>query len=101
MHSLKNLFQKDSATQTAAHLSQLTTFADGVHEASLKAPEGYRSQLAKLESCYRQRVETMKNRAAVREKWLLPRIVAAGGLWMHGGYRNSTGLKSIVRDIVG
>ena len=99
--SLRNLYQKDSATQTAAHLSQLTTFADGVHEASLKAPEGYRSQLAKLESCYRQRVETMKNRAAVREKWLLPRIVAAGGLWMHGGYRNSTGLKSIVRDIVG
>ena len=101
MHSFKNLFQKDFATQTAAHLSQLITFADGVHEVSLKAPERYRNQLVKLESSYRQRVETTKNRAAVREKWLLPRIVAAGGLWMHGGYRNSNGLKSIVRDIVG
>jgi hypothetical protein len=99
--SLRNLFQKDSATQTAAHLSQLVMFADGVHEVSLKAPERYRNQLVKLESSYRQRVETTKNRAAVREKWLLPRIVAAGGLWMHGGYRNSNGLKSIVRDIVG
>jgi glycosyltransferase involved in cell wall biosynthesis len=99
--SLRNLFQKDFATQTTVHLSQLVMFADGVHEVSLKAPERYRHQLVKLESRYRQRVGTTKNRAAVREKWLLPRIVAAGGLWMHGGYRNSSGLKSIIRDIVG
>lgn len=63
--SLRNLFQKDSATQIAARLSQLVIFADGVHEVSLKAPEGYLNQLAKLESCYRQRVKTMKILAAV------------------------------------
>ncbi len=101
MHTIENLFQQDAATQVQAQLGQLRIFADGVHESGSKASEAHRDQLVELENRFRQRIETAENRVAVRQKWLLPRIVAAGGLLFRGGYRNSRGLKSVFRDIVG
>ena len=101
IHSVKNLFQQDSATQTEAQLDQLQVFANAIHGVGLRAPERYCGQLVELESRFRQRIQKTKNRAAVREKWLLLRIVAAGGLLVRGGYRNSSGFKSVIRDILG
>jgi hypothetical protein len=101
IHSVKNIFQKESATQIKAQLDQLRVFADAINEVGLKAPRRYYDKLIEQEGRFRQRIETTKNRAAVREKWLLPRIAAAYSLWVQGGYQNSRGLKSIVRDIVG
>jgi hypothetical protein len=98
---VKNLFRKGSANQAEAHLNQLRIFADGVHEAGSKASEDYRDQFVELETRFRERIQTMEKRIAVRERWILPRVVAACSLFLRGGYRNANGLRSVIRDIVG
>ena len=101
IHAVKNLFRKGSANQAEAHLNQLRIFADGVHEAGSKASEDYRDQFVELETRFRERIQTMEKRIAVRERWILPRVVAACSLFLRGGYRNANGLRSVIRDIVG
>lgn len=99
-HSVRNLFQKEAATQARTQLEQLRIFAKGIHDVSRTAPEQYQQALQELENRFRQRIETTESRMAVRSKSLFPRVVAVGGLLIRGGYRNTSGLKAVLRDIV-
>lgn len=101
MHLLKSLFQRDSAIKVQIQLEQLQFFVDGLSELGRKAPENYRNQLKALEEQYRESIDAMKCRVAVRDKWLFLRIGAAISLFVRGGYRNANGLRSVIRDIVG
>jgi glycosyltransferase involved in cell wall biosynthesis len=101
IHSLKSVFQQDSATNLKIQLKQLEIFLDGIYICGGKAPEKYRSQLKKLEERHREKIDTVKNRSAVRDKWLLLRIGAAVSLFARGGYSDTNGLRSVIRDILG
>lgn len=101
MYSIKSIFQRDAGRHLKTQLEQLKIFTDSVHEVYLKSPEIYLSKLALLENEFRLRVIATENRIAVRERWLLSRILAAVVLYVRGGYRYTNGLKSVLRDIVG
>ena len=101
LHSLQNIVHKEAKSRARAQVEQLRIFSDGVGVVEARAPEKYREKLAELKSRTEQKVELVENRLAVREKWFLPRIIAAGGLFAKGGYQHAAGIKSVLRDILG
>lgn len=97
----KNLLKKDSEKKAKIQLEQFQIFADGVSKVYLKAPKCYWERLQKLEGTFRSYIETAGNRISIRRKRILPRIVAVSLLLFKGGYRNTSGVKAVLKDIVG
>lgn len=100
IHSVRWLFEGGRAEQTRTQLEQLRIFVDGIHRIKLLHPEWYNGQLQTLENRYRQRITTIEQRMEVRRRFLFPRIIAVGILFVKGGYRNTSGLRAMLQDIV-
>lgn len=101
INSVKKVFEKDAGRQLKDHYKQMEIIIDNVHEVSLKSPQNYRYQLAQLESQLQQRLILAKRRIIVREKFIFSRVPAAIILYIRGDYNEASGLKSLIRDIVG
>jgi glycosyltransferase involved in cell wall biosynthesis len=101
MHTVRKLFHKDSATTARIQLEQWQIFADGVNAVLATAPERYHNSLRTLESRRRQKIDTTRQRMTVRSKPLLFRSVAAYRLLIRGGYRSTSGVKALLRDMLG
>jgi nitrogen regulatory protein PII len=101
LHSIKSVFRKDSVNRTRVQLEQLRIYADGVRIVQGKAPEKYHRQLFGLEDRFRKKLETIEKRIVVRDKRLVLRLFAVCSLLKNGGYQHTSGIKALLRDIVG
>jgi hypothetical protein len=101
LHSVNEVLRKDSVERESARLGQLQIYVDGVHAIQSDAPKKYLQHLIELENRVRQKLETAEKRILVRRQSLFHRIIAVGSLFRKGEYRNTSGLKAILRDIVG
>lgn len=100
-HSLKKLFEGDVRQKEKEQIAQQQLMIDGIRRVLSVAPEKYRSGLQSMLETAEADAKTYKLRAEVREKSILPRIFATFGLLFRGGYRNSSGFKAVLRDLVG
>jgi glycosyltransferase involved in cell wall biosynthesis len=101
VHTVKGILSDDSLQKSWVQIAQLTLFKNGTRRAIDKASEQYKSPLADLLLNAELRITTLTTRTEIREKWLLPRIVAVVGLVLKGGYASTSGFKAVARDIVG
>lgn len=101
LHALKNTFHKDTESKLCKQVEQLKIFVDAIQCVERKAPEKYCKKLAYLKRRTIQSINTTESRMGVRAKWVFPRLVAVSKLLLNGGYRNTSGLKAVLRDIVG
>ncbi|BCA80095.1 glycosyltransferase family 2 protein [Desulfuromonas sp. AOP6] len=100
-HSLHKQFCKEAANLVRTQVDQLKIFVSAVETAEKNAPEKYRNRLTELKIRTKQKILTIENRMRARGKWLFPRVIAVGSLLAKGGYRNTSGFKAVLRDIVG
>jgi glycosyltransferase involved in cell wall biosynthesis len=98
--TVRNVVRKDSVAREFKLLEQLKIFVNGLNRISRKAPEQYKKVLIELESQTCLQIDTTESRMKIREKSLLPRLFAVGRLYMRGGYRNTTGIKAVLRDLI-
>lgn len=100
-HSVKKMFGGDVRQKEKEQVGQQQLMIDGIRRVLSAAPEEYRTGLLTMLRTAEANAKSYKLRVAAREKWLLPRIVATFCLLLRGGYRNTSGLKAVLRDIVG
>jgi glycosyltransferase involved in cell wall biosynthesis len=100
-HSVKNLFADDVREKDKEQIAQQQLMIDGIRRVLSVAPPKFRVDLQTMLETAETRAQTFKLRARVRDKWLLPRIAATLGLLLRGEYRNTSGLKAVLRDLVG
>lgn len=98
---LKNLFSKEKALNDKMTIEQLKLFDHGVRNAIKTASASRQDQLIALSDETQSRIQNLLKRSLIRDKWLLPRLVAIYQLWVSGGYSDVNGLKSAVRDVLG
>ncbi|PXX88907.1 family 2 glycosyl transferase [Marinobacter vulgaris] len=101
LHSVESLFRKDASQQSKDGIAQLKIFADGVQAVMDNSPGRYHQKLAELQAQTIQKISTEKARAEIRQKWFIPRVAASLRYFLRGGYRNTSGLTAVLRDIVG
>jgi len=101
VHPVKGIFSDDGFQKNLEKIAQLTLFKDGTRRARDKTSEQSQLPFADLLFNTEIRITTLTTRAEIREKWLLPRIVAVVGLMLKGGYASTSGFKAVARDIVG
>ena len=95
------LFEGDIRRTENDQIIQQQVKIDGIKRVLGIAPEKYRLGLRIFLETEEAKATNFRMRVGVREKWFLPRIFATFGLLMSGGYRNSSGLKAVLRDLVG
>lgn len=101
IHTLKGLFKKDADERTRQSLEQQRVFADGIENAKVKAPSKYHQDLNTLVKSTLERVEAAEKRMNVRDKIFYKRFFAVLGLLKNGGYKNTSGTKAVIRDLLG
>ncbi|MBW7470486.1 glycosyltransferase family 2 protein [Marinobacter sp. M216] len=100
-HAVSKALRKDACERAQDEVDQLTLFVLGTQRAQESASDKRRRQLQQLHRITESRIEVLKQRSRIRAKWFLPRAIAATGLFVRGGYRNSNGLKAMLRDLAG
>ncbi len=100
-HSVKNLFEGDVRQREKDQISQQRLMIEGIRRVQAAAPDNYQFGLQHMLETAEARANNLRLRAALREKWLLPRVAATLGLLLRGEYRNTSGLKAVLRDLVG
>ena len=100
-HSVKNLFEGDVRQREKNQILQQRLMIEGIRRVQAAAPDNYQSGLQHMLETAEARANNLRLRAALREKWLLPRVAATLGLLLRGEYRNTSGLKAVLRDLVG
>lgn len=100
MHSVRSAFDKDAGPLATQRLEQQRIFADGVNAILMRAPERYRSALLGLEDRCRDQISTIDKRMRLRRKPFLRRTVAACRLFVRGKYRQTSGIKGFLRDVL-
>lgn len=102
LHSIKKtLLQGDIRQEEQEQLAQQQLVIDGIQRVLSVAPEKYRSDLHSMLKTAEANARTFKMRADVRGKSLIPRAFATFWLLFRGEYRNSSGFKAVLRDLVG
>jgi len=99
--SLKNLFDGNSRQRESDWIAQQQMRIDGIQQVLSAAPEKYRGRICEMLDKAENNAKIYKLRIGVREKRILPRIFATLGLLFRGGYRNTQGLKAVLRDLMG
>lgn len=105
--NLKNIFKNTPIEHEVSRQEQLFMMMQGIERAKYVVSTQYhkpllsflhktKDHLKKQE----QYLESLKKRVKIREKPLLTRSIAAVCFFIQGGYRNASGVKSMVRDIV-
>jgi len=100
-HSVKKVFEKDSRQRAQVQVEQMVLFAQGIRDAIKVAPQKQKRQLEQLLIGTESKITTQRQRINIRERWILPRIIATMCLVIRGGYSNTSGLKAVIRDLVG
>jgi glycosyltransferase involved in cell wall biosynthesis len=90
-----------SEAEELAGLQQKQLLLEGVERALGRDNGEYTVHLQAMESEIRAFLQMMERRREIRRKWLLSRLVASLTYWVDGGYRNASGLQSVVRDVLG
>lgn len=98
---LKRVFENDSSQLVQQKVELLSLFCAGVQCVIKTGPEKYRAQLKTIVNDTEIIIKTERNRALIREKWLLPRAMSVMKLMAEGGYKNTNGASAILRDLVG
>jgi glycosyltransferase involved in cell wall biosynthesis len=101
IHSVKQLFNGDIRQKEKEQVEQLKIFVGGIRQVLTTAPATYQVPLGKIRVIKEARIENLLQRIAIRQKWILPRIAAAFELLAKGGYRETSGVKAILRDLAG
>ncbi|OZC34905.1 family 2 glycosyl transferase [Marinobacter vinifirmus] len=99
--SLKILFDGNSRHRESDWIARQQVRVDGIQQAISAAPEKYHERICEMLETAENNAKTYKLRVGVREKWILPRIFATLGLLFRGGYRDTQGLKAVLRDLMG
>ncbi len=98
---VKILFDKKESYRLQLYLKQRIILADGITRARAKAPDEKIEQLLCLERKVREQVNIAKKRIHIREKSFIPRVGSILLLLKQDAYKNSSGIKSALKDIVG
>lgn len=101
LHSVKGVFRSDVRQREKDHIAQQQLMTEGIRRVQAEAPAMYRVRLQNMLEASEASVISYKVRVGIRKKWLLPRVVATLALLMRGGYRNTSGVKAVLRDLVG
>lgn len=91
----------DAIEQAETHRKHLLLLLEGIQPTERLVTEKHGAGLLKFLNATRARISTIEQRMQLRKKLLLPRSVAALRLLAQGGYRNASGIKSMIRDVVG
>jgi glycosyltransferase involved in cell wall biosynthesis len=100
-HAIKNINQIDAEANVRERIEQSRIFAAGIRLVSGKSPHRYRERLAVLEKGALEKADTAECRIEIRSKWLVPRVFGMLMMLASGGYKNTLGLSSILRDLAG
>lgn len=100
-HSVRNLFSGDAREKEKEQMAQQQLMIEGIRRVLPVAPERYQKGLQSMLETAETNARSYKLRVGVREKSLVPRIFATLGLLFRGEYRNSSGFKAVLRDLVG
>ncbi|WP_206075663.1 glycosyltransferase family 2 protein [Marinobacter sp. NP-4(2019)] len=101
IHSVKKLFEGDVREREDAQIAQQQVMIEGIQRVQAVAPQKYHANLEHMLETAEAAANSFELRVRVREKWLLPRMAATLGLLLKGGYRNTSGVKAVLRDLVG
>lgn len=101
IHSVKKLFEGDVREREEAQIAQQQVMIEGIQRVQAVAPQKYHANLEHMLETAEAAANSFELRVRVREKWLLPRMAATLGLLLKGGYRNTSGVKAVLRDLVG
>lgn len=82
-------------------LEQLEIFVYGLERAIERNEGFYLENLKDLLKTYRNKVESHRERISIRDRSLLFRVPAVIKYWIRGGYEEYSGIKSVMRDILG
>lgn len=100
-HAVKNHVDGDNQEKEQDYIEQQELYVWGIKQALVIAPERHLRGLQNALESTEAKIENFKQRVEVRQKWLLLRVFAAFGLLMTGGYRNTSGFKAVLRDLLG
>lgn len=100
-HSVQVALKKDAPERVRANVDQLKIFMRGVQDIEQRAPVKYQRELMEYRESIQARIETEERRIDVRRKWIVPRALGVLYLLVNGSYRQSNGMKSALRDLVG
>jgi len=98
---LKPLFKENSVLIRQRDLQQFQIFLDGICRAEQVVPSVYKAQLESMKDVYQRKVITSKRRLYIINKPLILRVLYIAGMFVGGGYRNASGIRSAIKDIVG
>ena len=100
-YSIKDLFDADIRKKEKEQIAQQQILIEGIQRTLSVAPSEYRADLQGMLDTSRVNVKVFRQRSLVREKRLIPRIFATYGLLVRGVYRNTSGFKAVLRDLLG
>lgn len=87
--------------EVAVRIQQLNLFCDGVERAIARSEGELSIQLQNLSTAKRRFATSLAERAAVRKRSAAARVPAVLKFWLKGYYREASGIKSAVRDLIG
>lgn len=101
IYAVRKIFDGDIRKKEQEQIGQLKLLVEAARRSLAKVSGGYRVRLqAQIEKTDND-IITLLQRVEVRQKWLLFRLGAVVILLVKGRYRNTSGIKSILRDLVG
>lgn len=101
LHSAKSLFRGNIRQKEQEQIAQQQLVIHGIQRVLSVAPEKYRADLKNMLETAEANARSFKIRADIRAKPLIPRILATFWILSRGEYRNSSGIKAVLRDLVG
>lgn len=101
IHSVKKLFAEDVRQKEQNKILRQQLMISRIQQGLTVAPDKHRARWQKMLEATKTQAENFRLRVGAREKWLLPRIYAVLTLLMKGGYRHTSGLRAVLRDLMG
>lgn len=98
---LKHTDSKTRDEEAALRIRQLSLFCEGVERAIGRSEGQLAVQLENLLTEKRRFSTSLAERAAVRSRNVAVRVPAVFRFWIKGYYRHASGIKSVVRDLIG
>lgn len=101
LHAVQTTFKKDAPEKARASIDQQKVFLRHLTETQQRAPAKYHSKFVEFRKSTETRIEREERRVAVREQWFVSRFLTVFYMLVKGDYRQSNGIKSVLRDLVG
>lgn len=101
IQTVERLLSKERRNNQRNYLVQLKIFVSGIERALERDKSRFGQKLENLLVKKQREISEMEDRNLIRDKPFVPRFWASLRYWLRGGYAESSGVKSLIRDILG